>query len=361
MRFLSLLYRRLFNPIYNCIEEHHAEIAAENAARLHESSEMIAALSARLDAAMQENEALNRYVAFLESNYDTIAKDHYDLKETVKSISALDLGSRVSNTETECRRLDIALTKLKKQLTVRPAEQVTSAEIRRDTGGSAGAAQYDSYTGVDYFNFENHFRGSRELIKERQKEYLKYFESCSSILDIGCGRGEFLELMRDSGLSAVGVDTYEDFVEYCRSLGLDAVCADGIGYLKSIESIDGIFVGQVVEHLTTEQVIALIDTAYEKLTEGGVLIMETPNPRSLSIFTNAFYIDPSHNKPVHPETLKYFARNAGFENIETVYTAESRLNVAIPPLDGQPEFNNAMSVVQDMLFGSQDYAVIARK
>ena len=219
----------------------------------------------------------------------------------------------------------------------------------------------DEYSGIDYFRFENYFRGSRETVKQRQEIYLEYFRNCRSILDIGCGRGEFLELMRDNGLSAVGVDTYPDFAEYCCSLGLNAVCDDGIGYLSRIESVDGIFVGQVVEHLTVDQIINLIETAYSKLSDDGVIIMETPNPQSLSIYVNAFYIDPSHVKPVHPETLKYLLKNAGFSSIETVFTESSKPDITIPPLKNEEEFNTAMATVQNMLFGSQDYAVIARK
>ena len=103
--------------------------------------------------------------------------------------------------------------------------------------------------------------------------------------------------------------------------------------------------------------------AYEKLTDGGCIVIETPNPTSLSIYTNAFYIDPSHVKPVHPLTMKYCLEKAGFKDIKIIYTESSRPQQTIPPLEieGAENFNKAMKQTADMLYGSQDYAVIAVK
>ena len=148
----------------------------------------------------------------------------------------------------------------------------------------------EAYDAIDYFDFENHFRGSREVIKERQRQYLRYFSECKNVVDIGCGRGEFLELLKENNIGATGVDTYDEFVEYCRIHDLSAVCDDGSHYLKTIDSTDGIFVGQVVEHLKEFQIVDLCNTAFEKMQSGSYLIIETPNPTSLAIYTHAFYV-----------------------------------------------------------------------
>ena len=145
-----------------------------------------------------------------------------------------------------------------------------------------------------------------------------------------------------------------------------AACGDGIGYLASMKKVDGIFVGQVVEHLKTGEIINLCNTAYEKLETGGCIVIETPNPTSLSIYTNAFYIDPSHIKPVHPLTMQYFLEKAGFRDIKIIYTKNSRPPFEIPELkidsDGNTEeFNKALKQVSEMMFGSQDYAAVAVK
>jgi len=223
----------------------------------------------------------------------------------------------------------------------------------------------DNYNIIDYLDFENEFRGSTELISQRQKQYIPYFKEKKSILDIGCGRGEFLELMKEEGINAIGVDTYEDFISLCRIKGFEVVKADGLEYLKNCKLVDGIFLGQVVEHLKLNEIIELCNLAYQKLETGGCIIIETPNPKSLLTFANSFYIDPSHEKPVHPYSLRYYLKKAGFNDIKIIYTEESKEASIVPLLDSSAsnidDFNASLKRVSDVLFGSQDYAIIAIK
>lgn len=257
------------------------------------------------------------------------------------------------------------LTSLEKNIRNIPVN-ASAASAQESTAASAAAAapvQQDSeYESIDYFDFENHFRGSIDSIKKAQSAYLPYFSGKKNVIDIGCGRGEFLSLMKDNNIPAQGVDIYEPYADYCNMKGLKAFCGDGTEYLSKLENVDGIFVGQVVEHLKTHEIIRLCNTAYEKLEEGGCIIIETPNPTSLAIYTNAFYIDPSHIKPVHPLTMRYYLEKSGFRNIEIIYTENSRPPYSIPELSGgSEEFNSAMKQVSDILYGSQDYAIVAVK
>lgn len=222
------------------------------------------------------------------------------------------------------------------------------------------------YELIDYGEFENHFRGSRELIKKRQAEYLPYFKGKSHVLDLGCGRGEFLELMQENHIPSEGVDLYEPFVEECNNRGLKVCHGDAIEYLKKSNNVDGIFAGQIAEHLSTRHLIELCRSAYEKLLDGGCFILETPNPMSLAIFTHAFYIDPSHNKPIHPLTVQYYLSMVGFKDISIIFTEASKLDTTIPDLqddgiENLKEFNESMQEIEKLLFGSQDYAIIAKK
>lgn len=258
---------------------------------------------------------------------------------------------------------DVDCLKIQQRQAQRQAAKIATA--KQAVGTAVATAPEQTYQAIEYFDFENHFRGSIEHIKEVQRQYLPYFVGKQHVLDLGCGRGEFLSLMQENGIPAEGVDIYEPYVDYCNSQGLKATCGDGTAYLGQMAQVDGIFVGQVVEHLTPEQILSLCDTAYEKLSEGGCLIIETPNPTSLSIYTNAFYIDPSHVKPVHPLTMQYYLEKAGFRKTELLYTESSRPANTIPPLhcdcDDVEEFNAAMQQVAQMLYGSQDYAIIAVK
>lgn len=274
--------------------------------------------------------------------------------------------------EDEIDRLRVKVSLLQKKLdqieTSGVFVQAPQASDNQPAPQPAKPKHDDKYREIDYFDFENHFRGSRDLIKERQSIYLPYFKDCGGVADLGCGRGEFLELMADNGIPAKGVDTYEEYVELCRERGYEAECTDAVSYLERCEddSLGGIFLGQVVEHLDLSYLIYLCELTYKKAKPGAHVIMETPNPMCLAIFSAAFYVDPSHNKPVHPLLLQYLMEKAGFKQTEIMFTEPSKVPTHIPELhiagvENLDQFNDAMVSVNNMLFGSQDYAIIATK
>jgi len=243
-----------------------------------------------------------------------------------------------------------------------------TAAMDKERAGHAETADADIYTGVDYFDFENHFRGSRAKIKEDESIYIPYFKDKGPVLDLGCGRGEFLELLKENQIRGTGIDTYEEFVAYCQAKGLDARQGDAIRFLENTEkeSVGGIFAAQLIEHLANGQLLQLCHLAYEKLKEGGCLILETPNPMCLSIYMNAFYIDLSHQKPVHPKTMEYLLKREGFCKVDILFTEESKSGYRLPALscEASPnlsEFNDGINLLSDILFGSENYAVIAIK
>lgn len=261
----------------------------------------------------------------------------------------------------------VAFSNLKSEIKqMQSAARSEKSEEVMEKPVSTAVPEGDAYFSIDYFDFENRFRGSREHVKKVQEIYLPYFRNCTDVLDLGCGRGEFVELLQENGIGVRGVDLYLPYVEYCKMQNLPVEQGDALAYLREQEQVDGIFLGQVVEHLSTEQTIGLCKEAYDKLKEGGYLIMETPNPTSLAIYTESFYMDPSHNRPIHPKTLQYIAEKQGFSEVKILFTESSRLPYHIPKLaehgEGRAhEFDLAMERVADMLFGSQDYAIIAKK
>jgi 2-polyprenyl-3-methyl-5-hydroxy-6-metoxy-1,4-benzoquinol methylase len=220
----------------------------------------------------------------------------------------------------------------------------------------------------DYFLFEQKFRSPEKNIKNYQKYYLGYFSEKDNVLDIGCGRGEFLELLRENGIKAKGIDIENDFVAYCIDKGLDVEKADAVIFLDKLEDnvLSGVFMSHVVEHLDFDYLNCLIGLSYKKIKPNGYIILETPNPTTLAIFTNAFYVDPTHNKPVHPETLKFLLNEAGFTDIEMKTFDFSKIAYSIPPLRGDQihnltDFNNGIGLLNSILFGYQDYTLIAKK
>ena len=251
--------------------------------------------------------------------------------------------------------------------TTSTAVNPVSGELSSDKEKFASADE-DVYTKINYFDFENHFRGSLTTIRQNQMRYIPYFQGKNHVLDLGCGRGEFLELLRENHIPATGIDLLAEFVDFCNLKDLSVTKGNGVDYLATLEdaSLDGIFAGQVVEHLTTDELLLLCHHAYHKLSAGGTLILETPNPTTLAIYSNFFYVDPSHVKPVHPLTLRYFLQEAGFSSIEVIYTEESRDGRKIIPLEGDgidnlDAFNESLQTLSDFIYGCQDYAIIAKK
>ena len=266
---------------------------------------------------------------------------------------------------------DDLLAALAKMFTAQEIKTIMPVEKRKTvdcTSEEPTTSDNDNaYTVLDYFRFENRFRGARSIIRERQSIYLPYFKDQSGpILDLGCGRGEFLQVMKENHIPAFGIDLYPEYVIEGELLGLDIRQGDGIAYLQNTEErFGGIYVGQIVEHISFQQLQALCSAAYEKLLPGAYLIIETPNPMCLSVFANSFYIDPTHNKPVHPLTLKFLLEELQYQDVEILFTECSRLeplpHIQSSEITNLDEINAGISRVSDLLYGSQDYAVIAKK
>jgi SAM-dependent methyltransferase len=224
--------------------------------------------------------------------------------------------------------------------------------------------------GLDYVGFEERCRGSEEHIKQHRRVYVNSFKGSNDILDIGCGRGEFLELLGEAGIKAKGVDLDLDMVLYCQEKGLDVVNADALAYLDSLpdESLGGIFAAQVIEHLEAGRITELMKLCQQKLQPGGTLIFETPNPTCLTVFSSSIYMNLSPTQPLHPETVKFLFESAGFQHIEVHFSSpvESHLRIPSLPVVGADakvveEFNKGIERLNDLLYGFQDYAVIGRK
>jgi O-antigen chain-terminating methyltransferase len=249
----------------------------------------------------------------------------------------------------------------------------------RPVNGSGGAgptvpeAGAERLRAFEYLLFENRHRGSEAEIKARQRAYLPYFRESGSVLDIGCGRGEFLELLKEAGIPAQGAELNPEMVQVAQQKGVEVIQGDGLEYLRKLpdRNLGGIFLSQVIEHLGPENLRELVRTAFLKLAPGGVLLAETVNPQCLTTFSGAFYVDLSHHNPIHPEAARYLWESVGFRQVNILYVSpyppEMRLKEMVRRDDESYEdetvrvLNENVRRLNDLLYGYQDYAVIGYK
>jgi SAM-dependent methyltransferase len=247
--------------------------------------------------------------------------------------------------------------------TIELEERLTRLERRERPAAAAAAAPaapvpVAAASVPDYFAFESRMRGSTESIRERQRPYLDDFREAAPVLDLGCGRGEFLVLLREAGIEARGVDLDPDMVAYARGEGLEVEQADAVGYLQDLEdgSLGGVFAAQLVEHLPAPTLVRLLELAAAKLRPGGLLVAETINPLSPLALRN-YYADLTHAQPLVPETLELLVRQAGFGTVEQRFLNAPEERLVEPP---DPVIAANVSRLNELLFGPLDYAIVAR-
>jgi len=232
-------------------------------------------------------------------------------------------------------------------------ERLTRAERRGTQVGQAPpatvAAQPAAADVPDYFAFEARMRGSTADVRERQRPYVDDLRNAAPVLDVGCGRGELLGLLRDAGIEARGIDADADMVAYARGEGLEVDQADAIAHLEQMSdgSLGGIFAGQVVEHLPPATLFRFLELAAQKLSPGGLLIAETINPLS-PLALRSYFADLTHAQPLVPETLELLAKQAGFRATETRF------------LNAPRHADDVDERIREILFAPLDYALVAR-
>jgi len=178
----------------------------------------------------------------------------------------------------------------------------------RRNGDPGAAGTYDA--------FEDIFRGPEHFIRDRQRRYLSLLGDREPVLDIGCGRGEFLDLLRERGLEYAGIDPDPDMVERCRAKGHEIVeVADANSYMEECadDSIGAIFCAQVIEHMPYEELVRFYGLGLRKLRPGGLFILETVNPHSVPAL-KTFWVDPTHQHPLFPEVALALCEISGFES-----------------------------------------------
>ena len=213
---------------------------------------------------------------------------------------------------------------------------------------------------VDFYRaFEERYRGSQEQIKSRLCVYIPFVRPLIGLhenakaIDLGCGRGEWLELLKEEGFDAQGVDLDEGMLVACRELGLNVHVGEAVGFLKELPEASQVIVSgfHIVEHIPFADIQTLVQEALRVLKPGGLLILETPNPENIVVGSSSFYLDPTHQRPIPPQLLAFLPEYYGYETTKIVRLQESlELHSTNPPR------------LLDVLNGaSPDYSIVARK
>ena len=248
-----------------------------------------------------------------------------------------------------------------------PSEAIGAQPPGTGEARAASTAEAMSHT---YVGFEDQFRGSSEEIRARQEDYAQLFAGSGDVLDIGCGRGEFLELLRERGVSGRGIDLNPAMVDVCRSRGLDADTEDALAYLRGLPegALGGLIALQVVEHLEPAYLTRLLDAAFAKLRPGSIIVLETINPACWFAFFESYIRDITHVRALHPDTLKFLLVAGGFQQVEIRYRAPypehdklQPVSAPAPLADTVETLNANVEKLNRLLFTYLDYAAIGRR
>lgn len=276
------------------------------------------------------------------------------------------------------RRLDALQSRLDGLLALRDRVETISEELRAlrdrlagdapapEVAQSAQRAARDSV----YTAFENRFRGSRRAIVERQADYVGLLADAAPVVDLGCGRGELLDALRQAGISARGVDGNASAVAECRQRGLDVVEGDLVDFVRGQGdgTLGAVFAAQVAEHLPPPALCTLLAESHRALRRGGLLVLETVNAASALAFLDVFIRDLSHERPLHPETLRFLAAAAGFSEARIEWRSPVGEDVKLrtapsgslaPPV--AQVFNENVARLNALLYAPLDYALVARR
>ena len=354
----ALARQQAFNSFAVQFLNRYIDAAHQHALRLREFSSALVRYAQRVDRLADTKDRLYAHLGntrndlLLEAMDKRVETITLGLKRAQSKLASMMSGVDLARTEVESLRRSVEPT----------------AETRGQPLAAVERARpADPFEAREYVAFEHRFRGESAEIRDRLAGYVGHFNGKEPIVELGCGRGEFLELLRDAGLDARGVDDNTEMVSACRKRGLAVDEHELFTFLKNVEedSLGGIFAAQVIEHLPPAMLRETLTAAHRALRKGGKIVLETVNTKSVLALIESFYRDLTHQKPLHPETLDFLLRTCGFSDVMIEYrspVSERTKLLCVSPEDADAHtLNDNFGKLNAFLFGDQDYAAIATK
>ncbi len=305
------------------------------------------------------SEKIQELITLQDSEWDSLSNNHYNniFNSLQSQIDKLD--AKYSNIQTLLKNfsdLEISLNNLAGSI----GKGINESDISEINNIKDRISPYQ------YSDFEKRFRGSKEEISRSLEKYVPYFKGSQNVLDIGCGRGEFVSLLKDDGIDATGIDISDSMLKEAEEKGLKCIKGDALEYLREIKdgSLGGIFASQVIEHFEPEYLKEIIRESFRVLLPGTPLILETINPLSLFALANIYFLDVTHQKPLHPEFMRYMFESTGFLKVEILYSdplEDHFLEEISPDENIAKAFNSNVDKLNRVLFTSPDYAAFGIK
>jgi predicted TPR repeat methyltransferase len=368
-------FRKLFRQ-----QDQYNALLIQSVIPLFESISKLILWQQKLSAGLSR--ARSEEVEWMKTAGKAIQSLNQNLQQLEALTTAVDQKVKGSNIEQHVASIQQNLASLEQRYTsdasfikAELSLQGTLTQCRLDGSAVAGATaahaataetvptpQADRRLDALYFSFENRFRGSRDEIKDRARFYLPFLEKAKigsesrPILDLGCGRGEWLELLRENGLTATGVDSNETMVAQCKERQLNVTQADALEFLRNLpDKSQGAVTGlHIIEHLPLEKLVGLLGETLRVLQPEGLAIFESPNCKNLLVGASTFHIDPTHRRPIYPETAQFLLEIQGFERVTLEYLSPINAS-AVESLE------KVLGPVSELLYGPQDFAVIGYK
>lgn len=314
---------------------------------------------------LQLNHDLNELITLQDKEWDAYANNHSTMVFKSLQWKIEKLEAEYSNVKTLLSNF-IHLERSLERLIASIDDKTKADEKAKAETLTRLKRMKEQLSPYQYPDFEQRFRGDEQAVKEKLKKYLPIFAHANHIMDIGCGRGEFMELLQAEGKKTEGIDICESMLKIAREKGLNCTAGDALHYLEQqpAGSLGGIFSAQVIEHLEPDYLRELVLESFRVLQKNAPIVLETLNPLSLFALSNIYFLDVTHQKPLHPEFMRYLLEISGFSDVSIIYSeelVEEQLEGISPENHLAREFNTNIDKLNKLLYASPVYAVTGMK